>query len=267
MADGGEHDSVHRRAVGAHGKIVLAVENPLQPFLGQRHRQDAIGFLAVVKIIFVVAGKIFDFLSQHIDIGNIRRPAAVPGCVNEMRYFLRGMPQDPRPHQVGRQHVGRGHQHVAAVHPAVEAGPALVRVDAVDQCQHGRQFVRQARNPGMQVPAGLHAVAALAGGDVDQPLEVLDAQADHGLVVGLHHGQIDDEIACEGIHVEAQLKSVSEVHRPEGALEDIQALHPKLTLQCPIAQSFEGMRRCFQVPGTHGDHSLADGNVVDTALF
>jgi hypothetical protein len=63
----------------------------------------------------------------------------------------------------------------------------------------------------VQVFFRVRAVAFFAGIDIEGPFQIFDAEADHGLGVGLQYGKIDSEIRLEKIRAEIEGRTVIEM--------------------------------------------------------
>ena len=100
--------------------------------------------------------------------------------MHQIGYICRLVAQYPGTDHIGRQYVSRGHQHVAAVHATVDIGALFGRVNAVQEGEHGRHFIRQSGNPEMQVLFRVGIMAFFAGRNVDHALEIFYAKADNG---------------------------------------------------------------------------------------
>ena len=85
--------------------------------------------------------------------------------------------------------------------------------------------------------------------------------------MGFHSRQVDHQIAVQNIRVEVQGDAVSQIHRFERPLEDVDHVDPVSSFQGIISECLEGMGLGFAIFGILGDHALPDGNVVHSAFL
>jgi hypothetical protein len=90
-------------------------------------------------------------------------------------------------------------------------------------------------------------VAFLPRGNINRPLKILYAEADHGLGVGLQDGQVDNKVTLQNVPVEIQSNAFTDMDFLERPFEGDHMFYAVTFLKGVIPKGFEGVSRGLHV--------------------